>query len=745
MNSTKLIKAKGAITTEGPSSCADNVFEKLCAKYADTLPCCDGIATAEPRFRDRAKILWGRADCVDLFELKDDLLKTKNPKFKTKSLCMYPVLRKGDILKIASAKIEDIKIGDIPVYRSRDRLYAHRAVDKKIIDGKQFIITRPDTSVKLDDSRDGEKVSGEDILGKIEKVQRGRKIFSPEKRPATVRDRCLYMKIKVFSRLTAFSEKALKAILTKIQSLKVYGVLGRKLTARMKSRLNFELAVPFSNERLNRLYNYIPLKHKRVDFSRLKQAKTFHLVMKFNNIPVGCISFLRKPNECPYQGFWIADVYIRLRYRGLSFDSFLLGKTEEICNELEIDNVKQSSLDRSTQVKAGAKCLMKNSEELLLICARKDLDERLKRKAESLIKEGIDWQRFTESAMRGGVTVLVYDALRIIAPSVRIPQVVLNRLKSGYLFIVSKTISQHNELLELLKLFAQKDIPVISLKGTSLAKRLYADAAARGLNVDCDLLVKEKDKEKARILLQQAGYSAKTDNEIKQWQWNYDFSKSKTMLIDLCWDITRMYRSGERINGLWQGVRQVEENGIGFYEFNEEELLLYLSAHLADSDDFGRLKYICDINELLNQYKDMLDWNSLTEKARRWNLSNSLYVTVKLSKDLFNSNIPCWVLNTLRPNPLKVILIKLFANRKVILRGGIRRRLIDSFLSYILFELLEAKSVSEYLAIVRRVLFPPQEVLWKTRVGDGKPIFMRYIIRIFKGVFKVFRRCIVWH
>ena len=144
--------------------------------------------------------------------------------------------------------------------------------------------------------------------------------------------------------------------------------------------------------------------------------------------------------------------------------------------------------------------LLYNTEELLLICARGDLNERLKRKAEDLIKESVRWERFTESAMGGGVTILVYNALKAIAPYARIPQFVFDRLRSGYLFIASKVHSQHKELMELLKLFTKKDIVVLPLKGTLLSERFYGDIAVRGLSVDFDLLIEEKSKERARIL-----------------------------------------------------------------------------------------------------------------------------------------------------------------------------------------------------------------------------------------------------
>ena len=311
--------------------CRDNDLKKLCSEYSDTLPCCDAVAPGNNRFRDRGKILWGKSDCLDLFEFKEELLKAEHFRFKTVSWCMFPVLKKGDILKVKTTCPEDIKIGDIPTYRKGDKLYAHRIVDKQIIDGKQVIITRPDSSRDFGNSKNGEKVSEEDILGKIEEVKRGRKIFSTKRRKATNRDKFLYKKAVISFRLAASFKKNLETILIKFQTFSFYKIIGKKLATRITPNLNFELLIPFSYNKLNQLYNHIPLKDdKKIDFSKVKEAKIFHLVMKFKNTPMGCVSFLNRPEKCPCKDLCISDFYIRLRYRKLGFDSILLKRLKEI-------------------------------------------------------------------------------------------------------------------------------------------------------------------------------------------------------------------------------------------------------------------------------------------------------------------------------------------------------------------------------------------------------------------------------
>lgn len=361
--------------------------------------------------------------------------------------------------------------------------------------------------------------------------------------------------------------------------------------------------------------------------------------------------------------------------------------------------------------------LLSNTEELLLVCSRKDLIGPQQDRASALIREGIDWESFSNLAQKNRVTILVYDSLGRITPSPQVPQPVLDRLKSVYFSTMQKTVYQHNYILGLLGLFAEKKIPAIPLKGTILAKRIYGDIAARGSSGDGDLLVEEKNIKPAQALMEKAGYCLGPESpNIKPWQcW---FIKKNAMPIDMHWDITKMGRSRERIEEFWKRTRLAEEEGVGYYEFREDELLLYHSAQIVNDCSFLRLRNICDIDRFLFKYKNNLNWSRITEMAKRWKLSSSLYAALTLSKRLFNSNVPEEALRRIRPNPFKIALLNFFVNKRVIMGSGFRRRLMDILLRPIFFEIIEAESAGDYFSII----FPPGELRsksWAARLAKG--------------------------
>ena len=378
-------------------------------------------------------------------------------------------------------------------------------------------------------------------------------------------------------------------------------------------------------------------------------------------------------------------------------------------------------------------CIRYRADELLLICARSALTIDLKNSAISLIGAGVFWEDFVTGAIQGGVTVLVFNSLKnLVSYGACIPGFVFERLKTEYLRVLLNATYQYRETIGLLKLFADEGVPVVPLKGAFLSKRIYGDIAARGMSVDIDLLVEDRNKERAWRLLESNGYSPDIQQEVNKWQYEQVFDKPKKILLELHWDIwwTMLVKDKKRIKGLWEGVRLTEDGGVKYYEFKEEELLLYLCSHVVASDVRGKfLRYICDINELVLKYGQLIDWDSLVEKAKEWRLDSSLYICFTLSKELLGSPVPNEVLKKVRPVYLKMVFIRLFTNREFVLTDRKRSKIIGLFLGNVFFELVEAKTIPEYFYILfRRILFPPKEIM------QGKC----YAARFLRGLSKYF-------
>jgi len=77
---------------------------------------------------------------------------------------MFPLI--SSIVHIEPATAEDIKVGDIAVYSSGEKLVAHRLVRKMFKGGKEILVVKGDTWL------DKSEVFAEDIIGKVIKAEK---------------------------------------------------------------------------------------------------------------------------------------------------------------------------------------------------------------------------------------------------------------------------------------------------------------------------------------------------------------------------------------------------------------------------------------------------------------------------------------------------------------------------------------------------------------------------------------------
>ncbi|MDD5431746.1 MAG: nucleotidyltransferase family protein [Candidatus Omnitrophica bacterium] len=376
-------------------------------------------------------------------------------------------------------------------------------------------------------------------------------------------------------------------------------------------------------------------------------------------------------------------------------------------------------------------CIEKNilvCEKLLLLCANVKSHQK-QNEISQLINQGINWQKFLQLAYDNAVSSLTFNSLKFYLPINDIEREALQRLKISYQACTVRNIYYKEELKKIISLLMDKGIKVIPLKGIFLSERLYGDASSRDESVDLDLLIRQEDRAKARPLIERTGYVCEGSGEIKEWEWVDIYSRPKRKIIELHWDITMMARSKERIEGFWQGAQLVEREGIKYYDFLPEELLLYLSAHLTNSDSFRKLRSMCDIDRLLEKYGRQINWDSVVEKSGDWHLRSSLYAALKLQAELFEPKYPRSIVRMLGISLPKRLFINTFANKGVLLKSNLRRRILDNFLAYTFFEIIEASSFNDYLAITKRIFFPPRD-----------SVSTNYILRIINGISKILRK-----
>jgi len=82
---------------------------------------------------------------------------SESPIAVVKGYSMYPILREGDVVFSYKPKPEDIRVGDIIIYRSTttdprggEKLIIHRVVNIKTIGGRYYYVTKGDNNPEPD-------------------------------------------------------------------------------------------------------------------------------------------------------------------------------------------------------------------------------------------------------------------------------------------------------------------------------------------------------------------------------------------------------------------------------------------------------------------------------------------------------------------------------------------------------------------------------------------------------------------
>ncbi len=102
-----------------------------------------------------------------------ELFSKQPSSFKVSSNCMWPFIKKGDAVLVKNCKPQELKEGEIIVYRNGDNLFAHRIIEIR----ENNFITKADMNFKKD-----RPISGEQIIGRVGLVKKGLFKLNLEKR-----------------------------------------------------------------------------------------------------------------------------------------------------------------------------------------------------------------------------------------------------------------------------------------------------------------------------------------------------------------------------------------------------------------------------------------------------------------------------------------------------------------------------------------------------------------------------------
>ncbi len=247
---------------------------------------------------------------------------------------MYPSIRPGDILHIDPRDVAKVAVGDIAIFRRGNALFGHRTVSKGIDKDKggTYIITRPDRTSQGNDG----PTYDQDVLGVVAHIERKGKLVSP-RLPL-----CLRSRLYSASLLKLWEYR--EATLTKsgewfgrIQRRKAYRRVAQLLFTKVSPSVSFSLRIPISSWQTHDLCQ----KLSPCEAGGLSSQDSFSLdlFIRGHHRPAAIMTFISRPPECPFAGWWVRDLQVRVRYRGIGLEELLLRQAEEVLKRWGINEL----------------------------------------------------------------------------------------------------------------------------------------------------------------------------------------------------------------------------------------------------------------------------------------------------------------------------------------------------------------------------------------------------------------------
>ncbi|MDC3122053.1 nucleotidyltransferase family protein [Prochlorococcus sp. AH-716-J21] len=307
--------------------------------------------------------------------------------------------------------------------------------------------------------------------------------------------------------------------------------------------------------------------------------------------------------------------------------------------------------------------------------------------------------------------------------------------------LLEKRISLYmNELDKIAEIFDKKNIKVIALKNSGIARGIFKDYSSSPMG-DIDLLVKKSDFFDAHNELIKAGYlfSDRSPFEIKNINQAYmhggseyccQLSNGEKLWIEL------QFRS---VAGRWIQPSQeptaenlfkraIPIDGSLCKILSPEDNLLQVCLHTA-KHSFVRspgFRLHTDVDRIVT-FND-IKWNDFCNKVEKLHVKTPIYIALLLAKNLLRTNIPDRIMERLNFSPTKHLLIQYWLVRVGLFSPEAKKW--NKF-GYILFNIILFDSFKDFF----KAIFPQKRTIIKNH-SKNKFVFLIYIKRIFDLIFK---------
>jgi hypothetical protein len=294
--------------------------------------------------------------------------------------------------------------------------------------------------------------------------------------------------------------------------------------------------------------------------------------------------------------------------------------------------------------------------QLILACLSAS-DETLLRLS---CRPGIAWPQVVTRARLHRVLPLVLYRLQAsgAAEAALVSEEILARLRHDRRLLVAQAARLDRALATLLAACAQAGVPIVVLKGVTLA-RFYPAPWLRPRS-DIDVLIHPRDWPAAHRVLGDLGYALAAQAHVQRpllsrlqapEDRQYMRAADETMIeVHADFLSTGLLRRDDA--AVWRRMQVVEVGGLQVPALAPGDAFLQAAAHIQ-RHRFVRLLWFYDLLLLLRAEGAAISWPAVARQAERTGVLAPAYSALGYVEDLFGYSAPAGARAALRPNPLQ--------------------------------------------------------------------------------------------
>lgn len=253
----------------------------------------------------------------------------------------------------------------------------------------------------------------------------------------------------------------------------------------------------------------------------------------------------------------------------------------------------------------------------------------------------LNWPHFLQLARRHRVQGLASKGISIFVQDP--PAEILRPLNEDAMAVVGQNLRMLSECAGLKGDFKDAGLPLLFLKGLTLAALVYREPMLK-MAWDIDVLIAPGDLQEAARLLRKRGYDPTVPDspQLNAWHERHKESIWRQAETGIHLELhTRLADNPHLIAGVgvWSPAQQIEvAAGIELPTLATEELFAYLSVHGASSAWF-RLKWISDFAALIAAFSPS-DFERLYERAQEIEAGRAPAQALLVADKLFDLQLP---------------------------------------------------------------------------------------------------------